>query len=202
MVYNPDEGLIHHLMQLYWRGRIGLEENGILDIFLQQASDELSARMVRYLGQSLKETKELSSDERQRLEQLWDRSISRPDDSQHKRELAQYGWWFNSNHFDDQWALEHIHKSLQLSHGEFDPKLGTLERFARLAEKYPKLVVHSTQLIVSADFENVILWHDDLKKILSTVLKSGDAEAMKVARSIIQNMGAKGYLEYRSLLTE
>jgi hypothetical protein len=202
MVYNPDEGLIHHLMQLYWRGRIGLEENGIVDIFLKQASDEMLARMVRYLGQSLKDTKELSGDERQRLEKLWDRSISWPDDSQHKRELEQYGWWFNSNHFDDQWALEHIHKSLQLSRGEFDPKLGTLERLAKLAEKYPKLVVQSAQLIVSADFENVILWHDDLKKILRTVLKSGDAEAMKIARSIIQNLGAKGYLEYRALLTE
>jgi hypothetical protein len=202
MVGNPSDGLIHHLMQLYWRGRIGLEENGILGIFLKQASDELLARMVRYLGQSLKDTKELSGDEQQRLEKLWDRSISWPDDSQHKLELEQYGWWFNSNHFDDHWALEHIYKSVQLSHGEFDPKLGTLERFARLAEKYPKPVVHSTQLIVSADFENVILWHDDLKKILSTVLKSGDAEAMKIAHSIIQNMGAKGYLEYRSLLTE
>jgi hypothetical protein len=202
MVGNPNDGLIHHLLQLYWRGRIGLEENGILGIFLKQASDELLARMVRYLGQSLKDTKELSGDEQQRLEKLWDRSISWPDDSQHKLELEQYGWWFNSNHFDDQWALEHVYKSLQLSHGESDPKLGTLARFARLAEKYPKLVVQSAQLIVSADFENVILWHDDLKKILSTVLKSGDAEAMKVARSIIQNMGAKGYLEYRSLLTE
>jgi hypothetical protein len=202
MVYSPDDGLIHHLMQLYWRGRIGLEENGILDIFLKQGSDGLLGRMVRYLGQSLKETKELSKDEQQRLKRLWDRSISWPDDSHHKRELAEYGWWFNSNHFEDQWALEHVHKGLLLSHGAFEPKLGTLERLARLAEKYSQLVIQSTQLIVSADFENVMLWHDDLKKILRTVLKSGDTEAMKTARSVIQSLGAKGYLEYRALLTE
>jgi len=84
----------------------------------------------------------------------------------------------------------------------YNSKLGTLERLAKLAEKYPKLAIHSTQLIISADFENVILWQDDLKKILSTVLQSGDAEAMKIARSIIQDLGAKGYLEYRVLLTE
>lgn len=200
MMNSPDDGLIHHLMQLYWRGRIGVEENGILDIFLNRASDDLLGRMVRYLGQSLKETKEISNDERLRLELLWDRSISKPDNSQHKRELTQYGWWFNSNHFDDQWALEHLHTTLQLSHGNFEPKLGTLERLARLAEKYPKLVIQSTQLIVNADFENVILWHDDLKKILSTVLKSGDAETIKIARSVIHNLGMQGYLEYRPLL--
>jgi hypothetical protein len=77
-----------------------------------------------------------------------------------------------------------------------------LERLARLAEKYPQLVIKSAQLIVSADFENVMLWHDDLKKILRTVLKYGDAEAMRIARSIIQNLGTRGYLEYRALLTE
>ncbi len=202
MVNNPDDGLIRHLMQLYWRGRIGLDENGILDIFLKQANDELLGRMVRYLGQSLKETKELSNEERQRLESLWDRSISRPSDSQHKRELAAYGWWFNSDHFEDQWALEHLYKGLQLSHGAFEPKLGTLERLAKLADKYPRLVIQSTELIVKADFENVMLWHDDLKKVLSTILKSGDAEAMKIARAIIQNLGTRGYLEYRALLTE
>ncbi|HET6840116.1 MAG TPA: hypothetical protein VFK06_00255 [Candidatus Angelobacter sp.] len=202
MVNHPEDGLIHHLMQLYWNGRIGLEDNGILDIFLKQASDELLGRMVTYLGRSLKETKELSNDEVKRLESLWDRSISWPDDSKHKRELAAYGWWFNSNHFEDHWALEHIYKSLQLSHGGFEPKLGTLERFMKLAEQYSKLVMQSTQLVVNADFENVILWHDDLKKILSIALKSGDLEAMKTARLVIQNLGTRGHLQYRTLLAE
>ena len=202
MMYNPDENLVHHLMQLYWRGRIDLAENGILDEFLKRASDELLGTMVTYLGRSLKDTNEkLEDGAKERLKALWTRSLVSSDAPVHKREMSAYGWWFNSYHFEDDWSLEKFYKSLQLSKGATEPKIGTLERLANLAGKFPALVIACTQLIINADFENVVLWTDDLKTILETALKSGNNGTMKSARDIIQSLGVRGYLEYRVLLT-
>jgi hypothetical protein len=201
MMYNPDENLVHHLMQLYWRGRIDLAENGILDEFLRRASDELLGTMVTYLGRSLKDTNEkLEDGAKDRLKALWTRSLVSSDAPVHKREMSAYGWWFNSYHFEDDWSLEQFYKSLQLSKGATEPKIGTLERLAKLAGRFPALVIACTQLIINADFENVVLWTDDLKTILKTALKSGNNGTTRIARDIIQSLGVRGYHEYRVLL--
>jgi hypothetical protein len=202
MMYNPDENLAHHLMQLYWRGRIGLEEHGILDEFLKRSNDEVLGQTITYIGRSLKDsTEEVSDETLERLGFLWDRCLTSVSGPSHMRKIAAFGWWFNSQYFEDDWALDHLHRSLQLSNGAFEPKLGTLERLAKLAAKFPKPVIACTQLIVGADYENVVLWVDDLKKILEVILRSGDPEAMRIARAVIQSLGMRGHHEYRVLLS-
>jgi len=113
--------------------------------------------------------------------------------------MAAFGWWFNSGRFEDHWALEHLYSSLKLSKGEMEPKLGTLQRLAKLASQYPELVISCTELIVHAELVDVILWVDDLTNILKVVLKSG-GDASRTARSIIQTLGIRGHLQYRNLL--
>jgi hypothetical protein len=151
------------------------------------------------VGRSISNTKEIPEELLRRLKMLWEYHLARAIDSRHVREMAAFGWWFNSGYFDDDWALEHLLKSLQLSNGEMEPKLGTLQRLAKLAEKYPEIVIACTELIVNAELVDVILWVDDLMTILSTVLKSGTG-ASKIARNIIQTLGVRGHLQYRSLL--
>jgi hypothetical protein len=80
-----------------------------------------------------------------------------------------------------------------------EPKLGTLQRLAKLAEKYPEIVIACTELIAHAELVDVILWVDDLTTILGIVLKSGTAGS-KIARKVIQSLGIRGPLQYRSLL--
>jgi hypothetical protein len=82
-----------------------------------------------------------------------------------------------------------------------EPKLGTLQRLAKLAERYPEPVIASTELIVNAELMDIILWVEDLRAILKAALKSGSAAASQTARRIIQALGARGYLEYRDLLS-
>jgi len=200
MLDQPDEKLAQHLMQLYWRGRIGLESGGILESFYGKADDALLGHTVTYVGRSISDTKEIPDEILSRLQQLWDYHLSRAADSGHVREMAAFGWWFNSAYFEDNWALEHLLKSLQLSNGNMEPKLGTLQRLAKLAERYPDMVIRCTELIIEAELVDVILWVDDLNTILETVLKSG-TDASKVARNIIQKLGVRGHLQYRSLLS-
>ena len=200
MLVEPDEKLAQHLMQLYWRGRIDLKEGGLLQKFYERAGTALSQDVITYVGRSISNTEQIPQEVLKRIESLWDYHLSRVSGSKHAPEMAAFGWWFNSNHFDDQWALEHLYMSLQFSRGEMDPKLGTLTRLAALSEKYPEQVIACTELIVNADPPDLILWEVDLKKILTSTLKSG-ATSAKIARKIIQDLGIRGHLQYRVLLS-
>jgi|SRR6202041_466235 len=199
MLGEADMKLGHHLMQLYWRGRIGVEEGGVISELYKRASDALMGEIVTYVGRSISNTKDVSPELLQRFVELWDYHLSRTSQSNRIREMAAFGWWFNSGHFEDGWAIEHLYRSLQLSNGEMDPKLGTLQRLAKLAEKYPELVISCTKLIVEAELVDVILWVEDLRNILKLVLRSG-GDAAKKTRSVIQTLGIRGHLGYRDLL--
>jgi hypothetical protein len=203
MLADSDGNLAHHLMQLYWRGRISLDPGELLDCFYARANDDLLGQTTTYVGRSISDTKEgIPKEILDRLKRLWSRRLEQVTDKQHVREMAAYGWWFNSGYFEDEWALDHLQQSLQRSNGAMEPKLGTLERLVRLAEKYPSTVIDCTDMIVRAEPIDVILWVEDLKRILSIVIRVGDADASKRARSLIQSLGVRGYHEYRELLEQ
>lgn len=203
LLYEPDVNLANHLMQLYWRGRITLDPGELLDRFNARASDELIGRMVEYVGRSMSESKEqIPAEVLDRLQRLWAQRLQQVMDKQHPKEMAAFGWWFNSGYFEDAWALDHLHQSLLRSSGAMEPKLDTLQRLARLAEKYPSAVIVCTEMIVNAELIDVILWVEDLKRILSTVIRVGDAEASKTAGRLIHSLGSRGYHEYRELLQQ
>lgn len=200
---DTDENLAYHLMQLYWRGQIKLDPGGILDQFYARASDDLLGQTTTYVGRSISDTREgIAAQLLDRLQVLWTRRLEQVKDTAHVREMAAFGWWFNSGHFEDSWALDHLNQSLKHSNGAMEPKLGTLQRLARLAEKHPSIVIACTEMIVNAEPIDVILWVDDLKHILSTVLRHGDAEASRTARALIHALGLRGYHDYRELLEQ
>ena len=171
-----------------------------MEAFFRKADDTLLGHTVTYVGRSVSNSKEIPEEIQRRLQQLWDYHLSRAVDTSRVREMASFGWWFNSGHFEDSWALEHLLESLQLSNGSIEPKLGTLQRLAKLAARYPDIVIRCTGLIVNAEHMDVILWVDDLTTIFRVVLKSGTQSA-RVADKIIQTLGVRGHLQYRSLLS-
>ncbi len=61
-------------------------------------------------------------------------------------------------------------------------------------------MIACTGLIISADYENIMLWVQELTQILSVVLKSGSPSASKTAENIIHKLGTRGDHQYRSLL--
>jgi hypothetical protein len=198
---DPDGNLANHLMQLYWRGEITLDPGEPLDQFYSRASDKLAAQMVGYVGRSMSEMKEpIPAEVLARLGRLWTLRLQQVTGTQHANEMAAFGWWFNSGSFEDKWALDRLQQTLQRSGGSMEPKLGTLKRLARLADKYPSEVISCTEMIVNAEPVYVILWVDDLRSILGTIVRVGDAGAVRRAHTLIHSLGSRGYHEYRDLL--
>jgi hypothetical protein len=200
LLQDADKDLGQHLMQLYWRGRLSTEAGTALTRFFRQAGDSLRAHTIAFVGRSLNPA-EVPPEILERLMILWDYRLRDAESSEHKREMAAFGWWFISGCFDDNWALEHLYKSLRLSNGNMEPKLNTLDRLSTLANTYTSVVISCTELIIRADHENVILWTHELTTILRLVLKCGDPGAIKTAENVIDLLGARGDHQYRSLLS-
>ena len=197
----PSAMLAHHLVQLYWRGKLDLEADSLLVEFLGSADPSALRSTIIYIGQSLAEASETVAPEIvARLESLWDYLLG----SDHIKSVAEvfgyFGWWFNTDYFEDGWALEHLNHSLQLAGGKFEPLLNALARLSRLVETYPSLVLSCTRMIALGADEYVDLWAADLDHILRTALSIGDANATTVALELINELGRRGHHSYRTLI--
>ena len=197
----PGALLGQHLIQMYWWGKLELEEGSVLTEFLNFASSDALKSTITYVGRSLAEVQDaVASDAIARLQLLWDSILASENAQKSTNVFANFGWWFNTPYFDDAWALDRLRASLQRANGKFEPVLDALSRLARLAASYPKLVLECTEMIVVAANEYVDLWTDDLRTILETVLHAGDATLSAGAAKLINELGSRGYHTYRILL--
>jgi hypothetical protein len=197
----PSAMLAHHLVQLFWRGKIDLREDSPLVEFLNNAGTSAMRSTIIYVGQSLAEASETVAPEVVgHLQNLWDYIL----ESDHAKSLSEvfayFGWWFNTPYFEDYWALDHLERSLLLAKGKFEPLLNALARLSRLAETYPSQVLSCTKMITLGADEYVDLWTADLDHILRTALTSGDAEAVATASELINELGRRGHHSYRTLI--
>lgn len=210
---NPEDRLAEHLMILYRRGKLALDEpDGLLVRFYAKASDALCGYAFSTEGRRLYNTKEtVPSKVLGRLKTLWERRLAAaqadPSPTSHAAELAAFGWWFASAKFDDTWTLDQLTQVLNLRPSEIVPRMRGVdrlvaERLARLVENNPRQVVGCLRLMVEGDVEGWRLrsWREQIRTILATAIQSGDAEARQVAVDLVHRLGARGYFEFRDLL--
>ena len=201
MLDGPSGLLGQHLLQQYWRGKIALTPGSLLGDFFLFAEERGRRSAIIYSGRSLRDSTELVRPEvLQRFVELWDHRLKAAKAEGASGEISAFSWWFFTSYFDDEWALNSLHKGLKLTGGKLDLIMESLERLARVAEKYPATVVECVQMITNASPEYVELWTLDLVKILSTALKSNDSTAPSAARKLIDDLGVRGHLGFRNLL--
>lgn len=204
---DPDEHLAEHLMVFYWRGKLGLDEQGgLLQRFYEKASDTLRAHVLEFIGRSLRNTEgAVDAGVLERLRSLWVMRLGiarcSPSPGMHAAELAAFGWWCISGKFEDSWAVEQLSVALSLTR-KIDADWLVLERLATLAEAMPKEAVRCVSLMIDGDLQGWEIhgWRDQLRAILSTVIQSADTIAKQSAVEVINRLGAKGFLEFRGLL--
>jgi hypothetical protein len=198
----PISLLAYHLMQLYWWGTIDLSEDSVLTEFLNNVDDRALGSAIVYVGRSLSEANgPVRADVILRLQALWGYIL----DSEHAKSMPSvyrsFGWWFSSDYFEDGWALDHIHRSLQFSVGKYEPILNALSRLSNLAPAYPVIVFDCARLIVLAADEYIDLWPSELHTILEVAINAGDDALSLNVRSFINELGRRGRLSYRALLS-
>lgn len=206
---NPSERLAEHLMSLYWRGKLSLDDSdGLLARFFAQAPVAIRAHAVWFLGQSLHgATEAIAPEVIARLQALWtSRSAavrSAPNPATQSAELVPFGWWFASEKFDETWATDQLKQSLELA-GQTEPDHLVVEHLVKAAQRTSLAAVQCLNLIIIGDVEgwHIHGWREEARRILLAALTSNDEEARRAGEALINRLGARGHLDFQSLLSE
>lgn len=198
---NVNLRLAEHLVEFYWRGKFKIKDS-MLKLFFALKGDELQSHVIAYVGQSLHDAPVAVSEKIiKRLKTLW--NFVNNQGGYPENVLAQFGWWFASGKFADVWSLKQLEKVL-VKTGKLEPMHIVLERLAELATMNPRQVIKCLALIEKKNKENLDFrsCRDEARKVLETVLQGKDAVAKKNAIDIVHRFGARGWWEFRELITE
>ena len=200
---DPDKKLAGHLMEFYWRGKLSLDDL-LLVTFWKNASDDLRAHAIEFVGRSLKQTPgEISPEILDRLKRLWEWRLDVAKKAQHpsdfEKEIAIFGLWFASEKFDVEWAIIQLSESLRLVH-KSSPEHIVLEHLARTVQTHPKESVTCLRMIAEGDREGWSLYwrRDHIRRILKMALRH--PSSADEAKRVIHYLGSRGFLEFRHLL--
>ncbi|HEU4714369.1 MAG TPA: hypothetical protein VFS76_22575 [Pyrinomonadaceae bacterium] len=208
----PDRRLAEHVMTLYWRGQLQIDDvDGLLNRFFRKADDQLSAYAIGFIGRSLHNTKEdIPQKILDRLTTLWESrldTVKRATRSPLSRpnELAAFGWWFVSEKFDDGWGMNQLQEVLAIT-GEVEADHMVVERLAKLAPTMPGETIRCLNYIVKGVKDNwhPVVYQDEARKIITcaTVFSSttGNVEILNLAEDTVSRLMAQGHLSFRDLL--
>lgn len=205
---NPENQLAEHLMQLYWSGRIQLDDTGILGQFYSKASLELRAYALEHIGRALSNTNgAVDIAILDRMKRLWEWRLTAARDSGNATafgpELAAFGWWFRSGKLDDDWAMAQLKNALDAARQTHRDAFLVMERLADIAQRRPLQAVESAATIIAGDAEGWVarLHREDLRKLLRTALGSAELGARQAAIDLVNRLVAQGEVDFRDLLS-
>ncbi len=198
---DPDEKLAEHLMELYWRGKIALDDP-LLTGFWEKASDGLRGHALSFVGRSLKRTNgDIPLEILKRLKLLWESRIKeiKRNPSAHEKELTAFGWWFVSEKFDMDWAIAQLAESLKLV-PKTEPDHIVLEHLGKIVETHPEESVECLRRVIEGDRAGWTIYvsRDRIRKTLEVALRLPSAS--KKAEKVINVLYSRGFPEFRDLL--
>ena len=192
-------------MLFYLHGELDLQDpDGLLSLFYARAPSTLRAKAHESVGRWLKNDKgPIEKEVIQRLQSLWANRLQAATKAKktlsRQEELAAFGWWFASERFDAEWAIEKLIETLEAGKS-LDDKKRVVELLATLAPNMPVPVARALHLVVeSSDYLRVFLFEDEAKEVLQSLLASDNEEAREQAQSTIDCLLTLGHRGFRDL---
>lgn len=198
--------LVQHLSLHYWYGTLDLSDSSMMKEFLDTAHPKYLAEAINFIGFRLykadEREREVTDDELKRLIELWEYVVAlvKKDDSK-KEALEDFGTWFASGKFDDDWSLDQLLEALKIA-GSVDLDFAVLERLEKLVVTHPAKAVGIIDAMVDGatrDRWAIGSWRDNAVSILKTAYQSKDAAIKKAVVDLANKLVRKGYEEYRDV---
>jgi hypothetical protein len=196
-----DRHLAEHIVILYWRGKLPLEDlNGLLQRFFQKAPAKSRAHAIWFIGRTLYDEKIVQPKIIEHMKQLWNWRISRTQ-PKGDEELIQFGYWFASGKFDPKWSMPNLIEVLRLRR-KAEPDHLVVEQLAKTAKAMPLESVQALEMLIEGDRDgwSIYGWQEYPRDILKTALQSDNDEAREESRRVINLLGSRGQYGYRDLL--
>ena len=206
------KALSNHLLELFWYGLIDLgESDNLVEDFFAKAPTYAREEFMRNLSWRLLYVNfEVDDQLRQRLLNFLEWRIAQTKDVstevQQFSDLRYFSWIFASGKLEDQWAIAKLVDVLK--------HLGTVEhcsgreQFLKHLESLTPVMPQKTLecLCLIADGSEALEWFasyrsDYYRAILRAVLQTGDEDAEKSARDLINRLLARNLGDYKELLS-
>ena len=198
------ERYAEHLMTLYWRGVLELEDE-TMTLFFARAGDTIRAHAVSFIGRSAEASKEpIQAEVAVRLQSLWRWRLGTAleDPDRHRQELGAFASWFVSRQFDLDWSLDQLLTSMEAA-SNIEAEHLTLEALAAVAAERPHKAVRALSLFLDTEHGDWLpLSRGEFGRILTSALDSGDGEARTLAKEVVSRLVTRGFFEYQELLGE
>ena len=116
--------------------------------------------------------------------------------------MAAFGWWFASAKFDAEWSMSQLGQVLTVT-SEVEADHLVVERLAALGTAFPLDCVEClSSLMERGPTWRFHSWHEHPRTILAAALEGRDERARQAAIALISRLWARGYLQYRDLLSD
>lgn len=199
----PMYHLGEHLVLLYGRGQLGLDDDGgLLRRFFTTSTPDIRRHAIGFVGQSLEGTEKIPADVVQRFMTLWEFywANSGSDDAKEKPGAWSFGTLFSSGQFPEQWSLDQMERFVAVDPTP-EPDQGIAERLATIARCDIMKAVRILDRMVRGDEEGWRIhgWLDSAKQILETAMNAG-GDAHRGAVELINYLGRRGHTAFGALL--
>ena len=205
--HQPMHYLGEHLMILYGRGQLGMDDDkGLLKQFLTNANPDIRRHAIGFVGRSL----EGDSDEKvpgevvERFKKLWEVywAGAGKKDAEEQPDAQLFGTWFASGQFPERWALEQLEQFVKVVPTP-EPDHTVVEQLAKIAPRDIGRAVRILDRMVHGDREGwrVYAWLDPARQILEQAMSAG-GNARTQAEQIINHLGRRGYEKLGILLDD
>lgn len=204
---SPDENLAGHIMLLYGRGLITLEEGDLIDLFFQATSARLRGHALSFIGESLHGPDPVPPEILERFKTLWDRRMKTAKSAAHPEEyieeLAAFGDWIASGRFPVDWAIENLLAVLILT-GKVRTSEEMIHQLSVIAPQKTVEAIEALRLIVKSGLEpwDFYSLEEPGKNLLRKAIAGGNQEAKEAANDLVNVLVRMGHLAYRDLIKE
>ncbi len=199
----PMHRLGEHLMVLYGRGQLGLDDDdGLLRRFLAEANPDIRRHAITFVGDSLQGRKNVPDEVLSRFQVLWNVYWAGEGkrDAEEKPDAWLFGAWFACGLFPEQWALEQLEDFVTVT-ATAEPDHLNAKELARVAQTDLARTLRILDCLFRGNREGwrIHEWLEEGKPILEAALKAGGAVRV-MAEQIIDYLGRRGYTELGDLL--
>lgn len=206
-VREANDGLAEHLMILFGRGSLVIEQDGLVARFFSIAPVVLQVHAIDFIGRILSHEQAPPKEVIDRFKNLWQwlaeaaRGGSAGDPK--RRRLAAFGRWFTAGAFEAPWSICALEEAIKLAGCIDDPSF-VIESLDRLASELPNNVLRCLREIIRSEKEcwEISASQDAVQHILQATLRHPDESTREEARRIIDDLVARGFFSYRNLLSE
>lgn len=197
---------IQHIVMLYGRGQLKLNDNIINELF-SSTNISFCSYAFEFIGRSLRsserEDKSLFEDVKKRFVGLWELYWNEIIDKDKEVPNNMFGDWYRSGVFDKKWALDNLLKYLQyIDYPELDYDIP--ECLAKDSQEYPDQCIEISYKIIKNSKKPYKLetWRESLLVILENGIKSDNKDTVGKSVEIIDMIGRYGgkFLDFGEIL--